>query len=70
MDANLEWLLREIIGEEDADGVPHYLVDWCPSLIPKHSMEHAAELVAKFEAREARIRAQRRVQASRGDDQR
>jgi hypothetical protein len=56
MDANQEWEMREITGEEDVDGVPHYLVEWCPTLVPKDWMGHATELVVEFKARQARIR--------------
>lgn len=42
---------REVIGEEDIDGVPHYLVSVTDT---KHSLGHATELVAKFETRLAR----------------
>jgi hypothetical protein len=56
MDANQHWEIREITGQEDVDGVPHYL-EWCPTLIPKDSMRHATELVADFEARLTRIQA-------------
>ena len=61
---NNNWVFREITGEEDVDGVPHYLVE-CPTLIPKDSMGHAAELVAEFEARQTRARASLRVKKER-----
>ena len=57
--------LSVISGYNEFDGVPHYLIDWCPSLIPKVSMEYATELVAKFEARPARIRMRRGVKGRR-----
>jgi hypothetical protein len=31
--------------------VLHYLVEWCPTLEPVHSLEHAKELVDEFEVR-------------------
>jgi hypothetical protein len=65
MDASQEWEMREIIGEEDIDGVPHYLVEWCPTLVPKDSMGNGQELVAEFEARQARIRARLGVKKAR-----
>ena len=65
MDANQEWEMREITGEEDVNGVPHYLVEWCPTLVPKDSMGNGQELVAEFEARQARIRARLGVKKAR-----
>jgi hypothetical protein len=56
LDANQDWEVRKIIGKEDINGVPHYLVDWHPTLVPEHSLGDAKELVDKFEAR---LRAQR-----------
>lgn len=29
----------------------HYIVEWCPTLLPKHSLGHAKELVDEFEGR-------------------
>jgi hypothetical protein len=49
-DANQEWEVRKIIGKEYVDGVLHYLVEWCPTLEPQHSLGHAKELVDKFES--------------------
>lgn len=37
----------------------------CPTLMPQDSMRHATELVAEFEAPQARIRARRGVKAER-----
>lgn len=45
------------------DGVPHYLVDWYPTLLPEHLLEHAKEMVDKFEAQ---LRAQREAKNGRG----
>jgi hypothetical protein len=42
--------VREVIGKEYVDGVLHYMVKWCPTLEPVHSLEHAKELVDEFEA--------------------
>jgi hypothetical protein len=63
IDANQDWEVRKIIGREDVDGVLHYLVEWCPTLEPEHSLGHAKELVDKFEAR---LRAQRGAKSGRG----
>lgn len=49
-DANQEWEVRKIIGKEYVEGVLHYLVEWCPTLEPQHSLGYATELVDKFEA--------------------
>jgi hypothetical protein len=43
--------------------VLHYLVEWCPTLVPKHLLGHARELMDKFEAR---LRAQCGVKNRRG----
>jgi hypothetical protein len=50
IDDNQDWEARKIIGKEDVDGVLHYLVEWCPTLVPKHLLGHAKELVDDFEA--------------------
>ncbi|KAH7370276.1 hypothetical protein BKA65DRAFT_471497 [Rhexocercosporidium sp. MPI-PUGE-AT-0058] len=50
-DVDQDWDVREITGKEDLDGVSYYLVDWHPTLLPKHSLGHAKELVDKFEVR-------------------
>jgi hypothetical protein len=52
-----EWEIRDIISKEDVDGVPHYLVEWKPTLVPKYELKKAKGLVDKFEAR---LRAQGR----------
>jgi hypothetical protein len=41
VDLNEEWEIRKIVGDEEIGGVPYYLVDWCPSLEPKDSMDYA-----------------------------
>jgi hypothetical protein len=51
IDANRDWEVREIIGKEYVDGVLHYMVEWCPTLEPVHSLDYAKELVDEFEAR-------------------
>lgn len=61
MDANWEWPMREIKGDEIIDGEKHYEVEWHSSLIPESAMGNALELVAEYEARKARIRAGRGV---------
>jgi hypothetical protein len=43
--------------------VLHYLVNWSPTLEPKHSLVYVKELVDKFEAR---LRAKRRDKNKRG----
>jgi hypothetical protein len=50
-EANQDWEVRKIIGREHVEGVLHYLVEWCPTLEPEHSLGHAKELVDEFEAR-------------------
>ena len=47
--------VREFIGKEYVD-VLHYIVEWCPTLEPVHSLEHAKELVDEFEARKLALR--------------
>ena len=51
-----EWEICDIVGKEDVDGVPHYWVQWCITLVPKSKMGKARALVARFEAG---LRAQR-----------
>ena len=51
-----DWEVREVIGKEYVDGVLHYMVKWCSTLEPVHSLEHAKELVDKFEARLGALR--------------
>jgi hypothetical protein len=51
VDANQEWEIRDIVGKVDVDGVVHYWVKWKPSLLPKHVLKNAKDLVNKFEAR-------------------
>ena len=63
IDADSDWEVRQIIGREDVDGVLHYLVDWVPTLLPKHSLGGLKEMVDKFEAQ---LRAQRPVKNGRG----
>lgn len=63
IDANQDWEVRQIIGKEDINGEPHYLVDWQPTLLPRHSLGDAKELVDNFEAR---LKARRGVKNGRG----
>jgi hypothetical protein len=50
-DSSQAWEVRQIIGKEYVDGVLHYMVEWCLTLQPEHSLENAKELVDEFEAR-------------------
>lgn len=61
-DAGQEWEVRKIIGKEYVNGVLHYLVEWCPTLEPQHSLGHAKVLVDEFEAQ---LQAHRRTNDSR-----
>jgi hypothetical protein len=63
-DDNQDWEVRKIIGREHVDGVLHYLVEWCPTLEPEHSLGHAKELVDEFEAQ---LRVLRGVKSGRGE---
>lgn len=51
VDADQEWEIRDTIGKEDIDGVPHYWVEWMPTLVPKYHLRNARALVNTFEAR-------------------
>jgi hypothetical protein len=64
IDANQEWEARKIIGKEDVDGVLHYLVEWCPTLEPEHSLGYARELLDEFEEQ---LRARCRVKSGKSD---
>jgi hypothetical protein len=48
-DTSQDWQVREVIGKEYVHGVLHYMVEWCPTLQPVHSLEHAKELVDEFD---------------------
>jgi hypothetical protein len=61
-DSSQDWEVREVIGKEYVDGVLHYMVEWCPTLLPEHSLGHAKELVDEFEGR---LRALRKDKARR-----
>jgi hypothetical protein len=50
IDDNHDWEVRKVIGKEVVDGLLHYLVDWTPTLVPRHSLGHANGLVDEFEA--------------------
>jgi len=45
-----DWEVRGIVGKENVNGISHYWVDWKPTLLPKHSLGHAKELVDNYEA--------------------
>lgn len=47
--------MREFPGEV-VDDIPHYLVEWCPTLVSKDCMWYTTEFVAQFKARQAQIR--------------
>jgi hypothetical protein len=51
IDPSEDWEVCKIIGKEYVDGILHYLVEWCPTREPKHSLGHAKEQVDEFEAR-------------------
>jgi hypothetical protein len=51
MEASRDWEVPKIIGKEYVDGVLHFLVKWCPTLEPVHSLERSKELVDEFEGR-------------------
>ena len=56
VEASRDWEVSKIIGKEYVNGVLHYLVKWCPTLEPVHSLEHAKGLVDEFEARLTALR--------------
>jgi hypothetical protein len=58
-----EWEICGIIYKEDVDGVPHYWVQWSPTLVPKYEMGKARAFVARFEAG---LRAQRKQKGGKG----
>jgi len=58
-----EWEICGIIDKEDVDGVPHYWVQWSPTLVPKSEMGKASAFVARFEAGR---RAQREQKGGKG----
>lgn len=51
-----EWEICGIIDKEDVDGVPHYWVQWSPTLVPKYEMGKVRALVARFEAQLSPLR--------------
>jgi hypothetical protein len=53
-DASRDWDICRTIGKDYVDGVLHYLVKWCPTLEPVHSLGHAKELVDEFEGNSKR----------------
>ena len=56
-----DWEILKIIGKEYVDGVLHYMVKWCPTLEPVHSLEHAKELMDEFEAQLRALRKNKEV---------
>ena len=58
-----EWEICDIIGKEDANGVPHYWVQWSATLVPKYEMGKARALVARFKAG---LQAQRKQKGGKG----
>jgi hypothetical protein len=63
IDFGQDWEVRKIVGKEYINGVPHYWVDWYPTLEPEESLEHTKELVDDFEAR---LQSQRGVKKGQG----
>jgi hypothetical protein len=45
-----EWEIYSIIDDEDVDGVPHYWVQWSPTLVSESEMGKARALVARYKA--------------------
>jgi hypothetical protein len=58
-----EWEICGIIDDEDVDGVPHYWVQWSPTLVSEFEMRKARALVARFEAG---LRAQHQAASNKG----
>ena len=56
-----DWEILKIIGKEYVDGVLHYMVKWCSTLEPVHSLEHAKELMDEFEAQLRALRTNKEV---------
>jgi hypothetical protein len=45
-----EWEICGIIDDEDVDHVPHYWVQWSPTLVSEPEMGKARDLVARYKA--------------------
>jgi hypothetical protein len=58
-----EWETYDIISKEDADGVPHYWVQWSATLVPKYDIGKARALTDRFEGQ---LRAQGRQRGGKG----
>jgi hypothetical protein len=58
-----EWEICGIIDDEDVDGVPHYWVQWSPTLVSESEMGKARALVARYKAR---LRAQHKQKGGKG----
>jgi hypothetical protein len=58
-----EWEICGIIDKENVGGVPHYWVQWSPTLVPKSEIGKARALVARFEAG---LRAQHKQKGGKG----
>jgi hypothetical protein len=58
-----EWEVCGIIDDEDIDGVPHYWVQWSPTLVSESEMGKARALVARYKAR---FRAQHKQKGGKG----
>jgi hypothetical protein len=61
IDPSEDWEVRKIIGKEYVDSILYYLVEWCPTLEPEHSLGYAKELVDEFEARLQALRNDKEV---------
>jgi hypothetical protein len=58
-----EWEIYGIIDNEDVDSVPHYWVQWSPTLVSESEMGKARALVARYKAR---LRAQHKQKGRKG----
>ena len=57
MNAEQEWEVEAIIGEETRDGKLHYLVKWAPSLATEDDMGNAAEAIRDWQRMKSKIKA-------------
>lgn len=62
-EVNQDWEIRGVIGKEVIDSMLYYLIDWQPTVLPRHSLGHAEQLVDEFESR---IQAKRGLFGKRG----
>jgi hypothetical protein len=58
-----EWEICGIVNDEGVDGMPHYWVQWSPTLVSKSEMGKARALVARYKAR---LRAQHKQKSEKG----